>query len=148
MKLQVGNNAPSFTALDQDNGTHTLGDYKGKWVLLYFYPKDDTPGCTTEACKFRDAYVAMKQMVVILGVSSDSVESHKQFAEKYHIPFPLLSDPQKSIITAYGADGAIFTKRTSFLIDPDGVIKKIYEHVNPEIHTKEVIDDVREFTQV
>lgn len=146
MKLNIGEQAPGFNALDQDGGTHSLSEYNGKWVLLYFYPKDETPGCITEACKFRDAYAILNEKMVILGVSQDGVDSHKHFAQTYHLPFPLLADPDKTIIHAYGANGVIFAKRTSFLIDPAGIIRKIYPTVNPEIHTDEVLRDIQTLT--
>ncbi len=144
--------APVFSLPDQDGVVHTLSQYKGKWVVLYFYPRDDTPGCTKEACNFRDSSQDFKKLgVVILGVSKDSVTSHKKFAEKYHLNFPLLSDESKETIIAYHAwgekkfMGKVFegVKRTTTLIDPEGNIKKTYENVNPLIHASQVLSDIQ-----
>jgi peroxiredoxin Q/BCP len=142
MKLKAGNKAPGFELPDQKERVHKLSDYKGKYLLLYFYPRDNTPGCTKEACSFRDNFRKFKGKLEIVGVSSNSVKSHKNFAEKYSLPFPLLADTEKKVIDAYGADGIIFAKRTSFLIDPKGVIKKIYEKVNPSTHVDEILTDI------
>ncbi len=141
MKLSEGQKAPEFAALDQNGKQHSLAGYKGKWVLLYFYPKDDTPGCTKEACAFRDEFTDLKGKVEVLGVSHDRVESHAKFASKYKLPFILLSDPQKKIITDYDAKGFFFTKRISYLINPEGKIAKIYSSVSPKSHAKEVLGD-------
>ena len=152
MKLQVGTKALDFTLPDQNGESHTLSDYHGKWVLLYFYPKDDTPGCTKEACGVRDMFPKFKKMdAIVFGVSADSVVRHKKFAEKYKLPFTLLSDEDKKIINAYG----VWAKkkfmgreymgilRTSFLIDPKGKIAKIYEQVKPDAHAEEVLTDLQ-----
>lgn len=142
--------APEFSLCDQTGKVHKLSDYKGKWVLLYFYPKDDTPGCTKEACSFRDASALYAQAgIFVLGVSKDSVDSHAQFATKYNLTFPLLSDPTHSTIEAYGAwgekkfMGRTFTgiKRTSFLINPDQMIQKEYLNVNVLTHAHDVLKD-------
>ena len=136
-------NTKDFNLSDQDNTYHTLKEYRGKWVVLYFYPKDDTPGCTIEACKFRDSLAELQQKgVVILGVSKDSVVSHKKFAEKYHLNFPLLSDGSKETIRAYDAQGVLGTKRITYLIDPKGEIHKVYKNVNPTIHAAEILRDL------
>lgn len=144
--------APAFQLPDQEGNIHTLKQYKGKWVVLYFYPKDDTPGCTREACSFRDSSEVFKKLgVVILGVSKDSVASHTKFAEKYHLNFPILSDESKKTIIAYHAwgekkfMGRVFegVKRTTALIDPEGNIKKTYENVNPLIHAAQVLSDIK-----
>lgn len=143
--------APDFTLPDQDNKEHTLSHHRGGWVLLYFYPKDDTTGCTKEACAIRDEFPAFgKLKVKVFGLSVDSVASHKKFAEKYELPFTLLADTEKKVVNLYGVWGkkkfmgreyeGIF--RTSFLIDPDGKIVKIYENVKPEIHAEEVLKDL------
>lgn len=152
MKIKSGDIAPQFTLSDQNGKTHNLSDYKGKWVLLYFYPKDDTPGCTKEACGVRDVFPKFKKMdAVVFGVSADSVAKHKKFAEKYTLPFILLSDENKDTIKKYG----VWAKkkfmgreymgilRTSFLIDPKGKIAKIYEQVKPPVHAQEVLDDLQ-----
>jgi peroxiredoxin Q/BCP len=147
----VGTKAIDFTLQDQDGIAHTLTQYKGQWVLIYFYPKDNTPGCTKQACTLRDAEPAFEKLkAVVLGISGDSVHSHKKFVEKFALPFPLLSDPDKKVIQAYGSWGkkkmmgreymGIF--RNSFLINPEGTIAKIYEGVKPEKHAEEVLADI------
>ena len=148
---ETGKQAPAFTLSDQDGKEHALKDYAGKWVLLYFYPKDDTPGCTIEACSFRDQFKDFKKIgAVVLGVSTDSVASHKKFATAYELPFTLLADPHKEVVGEYGVFGEkkfmgrsyMGTSRTSFLIAPDGKIAKVYEKVKPERHAAEVIADL------
>ena len=140
--------APDFSLTDESGKKHTLADYKGKSILLYFYPKDDTPGCTTEACSFRDDYAEYEKAgVVILGVSADSVASHAKFKAKYHLPFNLLADVDHLVCEQYGVWGrkkmmgreydGIF--RTSYLIGPDGKIKKVFADVKPSGHSQEVI---------
>lgn len=155
MKLKVGAIAPDFSLRDQDNTIHTLSQYQGKWVLVYFYPKDDTPGCTTEACSLRDNLPHFKTTeAVILGVSKDSVESHKKFADKYGLPFTILSDPDHKTLKKYDAWGEksfmgklfIGVKRCSYLIDPSGKIAKIYPKVQPAKHASEVLEDLKELT--
>lgn len=151
---KVGTRAPLFTLEDEEGKKHTLGSYQGKWVLVYFYPKDDTSGCTKEACAIRDSYPAFKKLdAVVFGISADSVTSHKKFAEKYELPFTLLSDPKKKTIRAYGVwqkktfmgKKYMGIVRTSFLIDPMGVVKKVYEKVKPDLHAEEVLRDLKEF---
>jgi peroxiredoxin Q/BCP len=147
-------NAPNFSLPDQDNKIHSLKDYKDKWVVLYFYPKDDTPGCTKEACGFRDLQKAFQEVnAVILGVSKDSPSSHRKFIEKFHLTFPLLSDESKETINDYHAWGPkkFMGKeyegilRKTYLIDGTGEIKKIYENVNPTEHAEEIIKDIHYF---
>lgn len=147
MKLSVGTPAPDFSARDQDGMERKSEDYKGKFLLLYFYPKDNTPGCTKEACSMRDEYDDLKKYVHIIGVSADSGESHRKFIQKYRLPFPLLSDEEKKLIKAYGADGFLFSKRVSFLISPEWKILKIYEKVVPADHSREVLADMKQFSQ-
>jgi peroxiredoxin Q/BCP len=156
MKLAIGDKAPAFALPDQDDKTHSLGDYKGQWVLLYFYPKDDTPGCTKEACSLRDYHGDFKKIkAIVLGVSKDSPRSHKKFIQKYNLPFMLLSDEQKIVHKAYGTWAKkkflgkkyMGTLRTSFLVDPAGKIAKIYEKVKPPIHAGEVLRDLRELAK-
>jgi len=151
--LKVGSKAPAFTLPDQDGKEHSLSDYAGKWVLLYFYPKDDTPGCTKEACAIRDDFTNFEKIkAVVLGASCDSVKSHKKFQEKYDIPFTLLSDEQKTLVNSYGvwAEKKFMGRkymgilRSSFLINPEGKIAKIYESVKPADHATEVLTDLRE----
>lgn len=149
--LEVGQKATDFSLPDQDGKIHRLSDYKGRWVVLYFYPKDNTPGCTKEACQFRDNLENLKNKgVVVLGVSADSVASHKKFHEKYNLNFALLSDVNKEVIKAYEAwgkkkfmgrefEGIL---RVTYLINPKGLITKVYPNVDPEIHAREIIQDV------
>ena len=143
--------ASDFSLPDQNNKIHSLSHYRGTWVVLYFYPRDDTPGCTREGCNFRDSFRELQKMgVVILGVSKDSIASHLKFATKYHLNFPLLSDPEKQIIIAYNAWGTkkfmgrefAGVLRTTYLVDPNGEIKKVYEKVNPLIHASEILKDL------
>jgi peroxiredoxin Q/BCP len=150
---QLHSPAPDFTLPDQEGREHTLSHHRGAWVLLYFYPKDDTPGCTKQACVIRDAFPDLSKLgAKVFGISVDSVASHKKFAEKYELPFTLLADADKKVVAMYGVwgkkkfigreyDG---TMRTSFLIDPDGKIAKIYENVKPEKHAEEVLADLKE----
>ena len=149
--LKVGDAAPDFTLPDQTGKTHSLSDDRGKWVLIYFYPRDNTPGCTVEACTLRDEFAEFKKKgALVLGVSADSVKSHEGFAKKFKLPFSLLADPEKKMLEKYGAWGkksfmgrsymGIF--RNSFLIDPKGKIAKIYEKVKPELHAREVLNDI------
>lgn len=143
MKLKIGDQAPHFIALDQNGIEHTLDDYLGKWFVLYFYPKDNTPGCTREACNMRDSYQDLEEYAVIIGVSGDSVKSHAKFSNKHKLPFTLLADPEKIMLKSYGADGLVFNKRSSFIINPEGKLVKIYEKVNPDTHTPEIIADLK-----
>lgn len=147
--------AIEFSLPDQNNELHSLKQYKGKWVVLYFYPKDDTPGCTKEACGFRDSFHELQKLgVVILGVSKDTVKSHQKFAQKYDLNFPILSDINHEVIEKYGAWGekkfmgrvynGIFRK--TYLINPEGQIVKEYEKVNPLIHAQELITDIKELS--
>ncbi len=146
--------APAFTLPDQNGEAHSLSSYKGQWVLLYFYPKDDTPGCTKEACMIRDSFPKFKKLkIAVLGVSTDSVKKHKKFEEKYELPFTLLADEEKNVVNLYGVwekkkfmgREYMGTLRTSFLIDPKGKIAKIYENVNPLTHADEVLADLKTF---
>ena len=145
MKLSENSPAPDFTAEDQHGKKHSLQQYRGRWVLLFFYPKDSTPGWTKEVCQIRDNFDELEPKAVILGVSADSIASHAKFASKHDLPFSLLADPQKEIIKSYGASGILFTKRCSFLINPEGNIAKIYESVTPSKHAKEVLEDLIAF---
>lgn len=140
-----------FQLPDQDNNLHSLSAYKGKWVVLYFYPKDDTPGCTKEACSFRDNFKRLQDLgVVVLGVSKDSVSSHKKFAQKYHLNFPLLADVSAETIKAYKAWGKkkFLGKeyegilRITYLLDPNGEITKVYEKVDPLNHADLILSDL------
>lgn len=149
--LQLGKPAPDFNLPDQDGKMHSLKECLGRWVLLYFYPKDDTPGCTTEACSLRDNLPKFKKLKVqVFGVSTDSVKSHRKFADKFELPFTLLSDENKELVKAYDVYkpkkfmGREFlgTMRESFLIDPKGKIAKIYENVKPATHVEDVLTDL------
>ncbi len=150
-KLSIGSPAPQFTLPDQDARMHSLSDYVGSWVLIYFYPKDDTPGCTKEACALRDGFPFFEKVnAKVLGISKDSPKSHKKFAEKYELPFTLLSDEDTKVMQAYDAWGEkkfmgktyMGTFRNSYLIAPDGTLAKIYAGVKPELHAKEVQNDL------
>ncbi|MFA6099032.1 MAG: peroxiredoxin [Patescibacteria group bacterium] len=144
MELKIGDKAPALAAADQTGKQRNLEEFHGSWLLLYFYPKDFTSGCTTEACTLRDNFSELKKKAKVMGVSADSVGSHQKFSEKYHLPFDLLADPQYEIIKSYGANGLIFPKRVSFLIDPEGVIKKVYKSVKPAEHAEQVLKDLNE----
>ncbi len=148
--VAVGRPAPEFELPDQSGQLHSLEDYRDRWVVLYFYPKDQTPGCTTEACEFRDNIFAFRSFnAQILGVSLDDVDSHKKFADKYELPFPLLADPEGTTADAYGVKTRMFgmkvAKRQTFLIDPDGNIAKHYKTVKPATHSAEVLADLKLF---
>ena len=147
--IKVGSKAPNFTLSDQNSIQHQLSDYEGSWVILYFYPKDDTPGCTTQACDFRDAVkriIASKSNV--FGVSLDSVESHKRFADKNNLPFSLLSDESGEVSEAYDSLNNFMSfksaKRNTFIIDPDGKVAKIYLSVKPSTHSQMVLNDLNQ----
>lgn len=151
MALRTGDSAPDFTLPDQDGIARRLSDLRGQWVLLYFYPKDLTPGCTQEACAIRDVWgMFQRNEIVVLGVSTDSAASHRTFADKHELPFTLLADTEKDVVRQYGVWGAKKfmgrayegTKRMSYLIAPDGTIAKVYETVKPAQHAAEVLADV------
>lgn len=140
-QMQMLTQAPNFKLLDQDSQEQQLSDYSDQYVLIYFYPKDDTPGCTAEACKIRDQYNEFETRgIKVFGISPDSPKSHKKFIEKYKLPFTLLSDPGKKIAKLYNADG-IFVKRISYLISPEGKVVKFYPKVNPTEHAQEILED-------
>lgn len=142
--FEHGTKAPDFTLQDQDGTAHTLSAYLGRYVLIYFYPKDDTPGCTKEACAIRDIYTDFESTgVKVFGVSKDTVASHKKFATKYNLPFTLLADTKREVIEEYGAAKMPFgTARISYLITPDGTIAKVYPKVTPTEHGAEILKDV------
>ena len=144
--------APDFKLLDQNGKQHSLSDYMGKWLVLYFYPKDDTPGCTTEACNFRDGRDVLQTMgACVIGISKDTVKSHAKFAQKYNIPFTLLSDPNHEVIEAYGSwkpkkfmgREFIGTTRDTYLINPSGKIVKKYAGVDPKTHIGNILADLK-----
>jgi peroxiredoxin Q/BCP len=148
LKLREGDDAPTFTALASGGGRVSLAELKGRNVILYFYPRDDTPGCTKEACAFRDHFAEFKKKgAAVLGVSTDTVKSHDKFVAKFKLPFTLLADEDNAIVQAYGVWGQksfmgrkyLGTHRVTFLIGPDGKIKKIWPTVKPEEHAEEVL---------
>jgi peroxiredoxin Q/BCP len=144
-----GTAAPAFKLQDQAGAWHTLSEYKGKWVVLYFYPKDETSGCTTQACELRDNIFAFRKAdAVILGVSADDVDSHKKFAENHSLPFTILADPNKETIKTYGvlwspAPGVELASRQTFLIGPDGKIVKHWAKVDPKGHSEMVLAEIK-----
>ena len=151
LKLRAGDPAPDFTATTQNGTRVSLSDFKGGHVILYFYPRDDTPGCTKEACGFRDEFAQFRAKgAVVLGVSVDPVKAHAKFVEKYKLPFTLLADEDKKIVEAYGVWGQksfvgrkyMGTHRVTFLIGPEGKIKKIWPEVKPQEHAREVLDEI------
>lgn len=152
LKLKEGDIAPGFTAQTSGGGKISLVDLRGHHVILYFYPKDDTPGCTKEACAFRDEFAQFKKRgAVVLGVSVDAVKSHDKFVSKFKLPFTLLADEDKQIVAAYGVWGQksfmgrkyMGTHRVTFLIGPDGRIRKIWPKVKPEEHAREVLAELQ-----
>jgi peroxiredoxin Q/BCP len=149
---RVGEKAPNFSLPSTDGKTVSLSELKGKKVVLYFYPKDDTPGCTKEACSFRDNYSTIRRTgAVLLGVSADSIESHKKFEKKFSLPFPLLSDEAKKVVQAYGVwkEKSLYGRkfmgieRTTFIIDEQGKIAHIFEKVKVDRHTEEVLEKLK-----
>jgi peroxiredoxin Q/BCP len=146
----VGTDAPSFNLQDQNGDWHKLEDYSGQWLAVYFYPRDDTPGCTTEACNFRDNIYAFKAIgAAVVGISVDDVESHKEFSDKYKLPITILADSDNKTSNAYGVlrDYKLIkiASRQSFLINPEGKIAKHYDDVDPDKHTDEVLADIKHF---
>ena len=148
--LKKGDKAPDFAAKDQDGNEIRLNQFQGKKIVLYFYPKDNTPGCTAEACNIRDNYQEfLDKGYVVLGVSSDSEKSHQKFKQKYELPFPLISDPDKEILKAYGAWGEkkmygktfLGIKRMTFIISEDGFIERIIEKVKTKDHTRQIFEE-------
>jgi len=143
----IGDIAPNFELPNQNGELIKLSNFRGKYVILYFYPKDFTLGCTLEAQSIRDVYNELKELknldVVVLGISADSVESHKKFAEKYNLPFNLLSDTEKKVINLYGVKGLIGARRVTFIIDKNGKIVKIFQKVNAAQHGKELLETLR-----
>lgn len=151
MVLTAGEKAPEFELMDNEGNSHKLSDYQGQTIVVYFYPRDNTPGCTKEACSFRDAYADFrKEGVEVIGISPDSEQSHSKFIEKYELPFTLLSDPDNQVCEAFGVWGlkkmagreyeGVY--RTTFVIGPDGVIKHVFENVKPADHSQEVLAEV------
>ena len=146
--VPVGAAPPDFRLQDQNGKWHTLADHRGKWIALYFYPKDQTPGCTKEACSFRDNFFAFEKLgALVLGVSLDDVKSHEEFAKKHSLPFPLLADPDGTVAKQFGVYRNLgimkIASRQSFLIDPEGKLVKHYEKVDPAGHTAEILAELR-----
>ena len=145
----IGSSAPMFKLQDQHGTLHTLEEYKGKWLVMYFYPKDNTPGCTTQACEFRDNIFAFRDIgAVIVGISVDDTASHKKFAEEHGLPFTLLADPERITARAYGVMKGLtgvlgLAQRETFVIDPTGKIAKHYPKVDPKGHSQQVLNDIR-----
>jgi thioredoxin-dependent peroxiredoxin len=143
MALSVGTSAPLFTTKDTNGNTISLSNFSGKTVILYFYPKDDTPGCTKEACSFRDNYTAYQgKDIVVLGVSGDDEASHQQFTQKFSLPFPLLADVDRSIMQSYDVDGGGYAKRVTYVINPQGAIAHVYTSINTETHATDILADL------
>jgi peroxiredoxin Q/BCP len=151
MALKAGEKAPEFELMDNAGKPHKLSDYQGQTIVVYFYPRDNTPGCTKEACSFRDAYADFRsEGVEVVGISPDSEKSHSKFIEKYELPFTLLSDPDHQVCEAFGVWGlkkmagreyeGVY--RTTFVIGPEGVIKHVFENVKPADHSQEVLAEV------
>lgn len=154
--LTAGASAPDFSLADQQGNTVRLSDYRGRWVVLYFYPKDMTPGCTQEACSFRDVYADFAQEeAVVLGISADDVQSHRKFADKYELPFPLLADTEHAVSESYGAwrkkhmYGKEFwgVERITYLIAPDGTVYHVFTKVKPATHGDEILTAIRQAKQ-
>lgn len=148
----VGDYAPAFELPDQDGKSRTLGEFRGKWLVLYFYPRDDTPGCTQQACRFRDDSSSLEALgAVVCGVSVDSSESHADFAREQQLAFPLLSDKGGNTAARYGSLWNLgflkFAKRNTFLIDPRGRVARVYLSANPEQNSRQVIEDLRQLRQ-
>lgn len=153
MILSEGTKAPDFELTDSQGKNHTLADFAGQTIVIYFYPKDDTPGCTKEACSFRDSYKDFRDAgVEIIGISPDTEKSHQKFQQKYELPFILLSDPDHAVCEKYGVWGlkknygreyeGVY--RTTFIIDPQGVIKRVFKNVKPSDHSQEVLQAMQE----
>lgn len=151
-ELNIGDMAPDFSGIDQHGKSVQMSDFKGKNLILYFYPKDNTPGCTAEACDFRDNYqMWLSKGYAVVGVSADSEASHKKFAEKFELPFPLIADEDKTIIQAYGVWGeknlygkkSMGIKRTSFIINEKGEITQIFKRVKSKEHTSQILDKIQ-----
>ena len=147
IELKIGDSAPEFSLYDQNNKRQTLSDYHGQWLVIYFYPKDDTPGCTREACNFRDDILKIHELNSrVIGISTDDISSHKEFSEKYNLPFPLLADPKGETAKKYAAFFSFwpikFAKRHSFIINPEGKIVKIYRDVDVKTHSQEIINEL------
>ena len=150
MNSLINSKAPEFNLKDAGGNTISLDYFKGRWLVIFFYPKDDTPGCTKEACNFRDDYSAIESLGAhVVGINLDKTTSHQKFKEKYQLPFRLLSDPKGKVAKKYGSLFRFmfikFSKRHSFIIDPHGLIRKEYRSVNPTTHSIQIIEDLKNF---
>ena len=140
MPISVGEPAPEFSLSDENGKMHSLSQYRGQKIVVYFYPKDDTPGCTKEACGIRDEFSSFEDnQIVVFGISYDNASSHRKFKKKFDLPFHLLSDEDKSVSKLYGADGTFFPSRKTYLIDEDGKLLKIYDKVNVLNHAEDIL---------
>jgi peroxiredoxin Q/BCP len=143
MALSVGDQAPDFTVKDTYGNVVTLSSYIGKPVVMYFYPKDDTPGCTKEACGFRDSYSEYQNKnIVVFGVSTDNESSHQEFAAKFNLPFPLLADSDRTLVKAYDVDGGGYAKRVTYVIDATGKISHVYTSIKTETHATDILAEL------
>lgn len=143
MPLSIGDTAPNFTVKDTNGNSISLSDFAGKTVVLYFYPKDDTPGCTKEACSFRDFYTEYQgKDIAVLGVSMDDESSHQQFTTKFNLPFPLLADTDGTITKAYDVDGGGYAKRVTYVIDGTGKISKVYTSIKTDTHASDILAEL------
>lgn len=143
MALSAGTKAPNFSSTDDKGNSVSLSDFSGKTVVIYFYPKDDTPGCTKQACSFRDSYSEYQgKDIVVLGVSMDDETSHKAFKEKFNLPFPLVVDTDGAIATGFDVEGGGYAKRVTFVVDGEGTITKVYDSINTETHATDVMSDL------
>ena len=146
MPLSVGDSAPNFTAKDTNGNTVSLSSYAGKPVVLYFYPKDDTPGCTKEACSFRDNYAQyLSKGVTIFGVSMDDEASHQKFTKKFNLPFPLLADTDGALTKAFDVDGGGYSKRVTYVIDGSGKISQVYTTVKTDTHATDILAEMTSY---
>ncbi len=142
--LMAGQEASNFTLMDKDGRAVSLTDFRGQKVVLYFYPKDDTPGCTKQACAFRDAYAEfLEQKMTVIGISRDNAASHQNFAQKYHLPFILLADTDGAVIAAYGVKGAFGATRTTYIVSEKGLIEKVFEKASPDTNATDILEYVR-----
>ncbi len=142
--LEDGEDAPSFSGTDQNGDTVKLSDFQGQTLVLYFYPEDATPGCTKEACSFRDSYeIFQEHGIAVVGVSADDAESHKEFAKMQRLPFSLIADPDREIIDAYDVRGSLGkAKRITYIINDNGVIEHVYQKVDTETHAEDILTDL------
>lgn len=138
--LKAGQTVKDFTLQDKDGNAISISDFKGQRVVVYFYPKDDTPGCTRQACAFRDAYESFRRCdITVIGISKDSINSHQKFAEKYGLPFLLLADPQGTVINEFGVNGTFGAARATFVIGKQGLVEKVFEKASPDTNAADIL---------